>query len=56
MYSPCFDSCDLAWIYVEYEMISTMFTGWTLSDIRRMPTRERAYWYSVVKKRVSERK
>ena len=36
-----------------YERISVAFPGWTLTEIRQMPHRERDHWAALIKWRLS---
>jgi hypothetical protein len=36
-------------LYIHYEVLTRNFTGWSLSEQKRMPHRERKYWLSVIK-------
>jgi hypothetical protein len=36
-------------LYVWYEAISRHFAGWTLTEIKAMPARERDYWLDLIR-------
>lgn len=39
----------MALLYVNYERLTRSFTGWTLTEIKRMPHREREYWVELLR-------
>jgi hypothetical protein len=40
---------DLQTLYVDYDVISTGWPGWTLADIRNMTHRERKHWLRMMR-------
>ena len=52
---PTFYRPNVALIYVEYEALSANYKGWTLSEQKKMPHRERQYWLSMLKYRAFAR-
>lgn len=39
---------DVEATFFEYETIALSFIGWSLSEVRAMPIRERHYWLRVI--------
>jgi len=35
-------------LYVNYDVIATTYSGWTLSEIRAMTGRQRNYWLKMI--------
>jgi len=46
---PTFYSPNLALLYVWYDALSRTYTGWTLTEIKQMPYRERQFWLDLMK-------
>jgi len=42
-------------LYVLYEYISRSYPGWTLTEIKQMPARERDFWIDGLKWRANKR-
>jgi len=36
-------------LYIQYGVLSLAYPGWTLSEQKRMPRREREYWIEMNK-------
>lgn len=52
---PIFYRPNVAELYLLYEYLSRAYTGWTLTEIKSMPARERAYWIEGLKWRANQR-
>ncbi len=36
-------------LYINYDLITTTYTGWTLSEIRQLTNRQRRYWLDMIR-------
>jgi hypothetical protein len=39
-------------LYVHYDGIAKHYPGWNLTEIKRMPAREREFWVALIKWRI----
>ena len=54
-HGPTFYRPNVAELYVLYEYISRAYPGWTLTEIKNMPARERDFWIDGLKWRANKR-
>ena len=46
---------NIAILYVWYDALARAYPGWTLSELKTMPARERKYWISLITWRAERR-
>jgi hypothetical protein len=46
---PTFYRPNVSLLYVQYSLMSQAYPGWSLSEQKRMPRREREYWIEMNK-------
>lgn len=46
---PIFYRPNVGLLYVEYDSIARTYTGWNLTEIRRLNYRQRQYWTGLIR-------
>lgn len=44
----CFNPNEQA-LYIDYEVITSNYSGWQLNEIRSLSARQRQYWLKMIK-------